>query len=364
MTGLRHGTGLSANQLVGHILENPRLLAAVRELPGRALGALINSVGLEDSSELVALASYEQLEAVFDEDLWRAEPGRWEEQFDSARFGLWLHAFWEAGGGAVVRFLTKLPEEFVILAIHRLVLVIDIDGMAAEMSEVDEDNDRVEKALDSCTCEEWEEFRLISRDEFTWDEVSQALLALDRDHHQLLRRILERCAAMSFEWIEGNGGLYSVLTSDEMLEGDLGSLLRLLERANVLESTHHPQLVEAPRRQGKSGAIVKTSAPFERLLDGALATLRDSDPRAYQERMDELAFLTNVLVAAPQRQTERLRPIQALERALAVVDRGLALELVTEKGASADERREAALSVLRKVSADWLFRRAFPMESK
>jgi Family of unknown function (DUF6178) len=51
------------------ILEQPELVSAVRELPAPVLSKLIDRIGLEDSGELVALATTEQLERMFD-DTW------------------------------------------------------------------------------------------------------------------------------------------------------------------------------------------------------------------------------------------------------------------------------------------------------
>jgi hypothetical protein len=53
--------------------------------------------------------------------------------------------------------------------------------------------------------------------------VWTALIALDRDHHDRLRAILEQCCAMTTEFINGQGTLYDVLTSDEMLENDVAA---------------------------------------------------------------------------------------------------------------------------------------------
>ena len=47
------------------------------------------------------------------------------------------------------------------------------------------------------------------------------LVTLDQNHHDHLRRLLERCCAIATEYIQDNGGLYQVLTSDEMLESDV-----------------------------------------------------------------------------------------------------------------------------------------------
>ena len=73
MTSLSRSRVPSSTDLLLRILERPALVAAVRELPGAVLGKLIEHVGLEDAGELVALATTEQLERVFDDDLWRAE---------------------------------------------------------------------------------------------------------------------------------------------------------------------------------------------------------------------------------------------------------------------------------------------------
>jgi len=149
MTQLQRPGLPTANQLLNHLFENPQLLAAVRALPGPVLGRIIDVVGLEDAAELVALATTQQLEAIFDTDLWRLEQGNWEERFNPARFALWLHAFSEAGEDAVVRRLTELPLDFVILAVNRLIVVIDIESLAVEMSNSHDDLDQVEKALES-----------------------------------------------------------------------------------------------------------------------------------------------------------------------------------------------------------------------
>jgi hypothetical protein len=64
---------------------------------------------------------------------------------------------------------------------------------------------------------------LIARDPDAWDDVWGALLSLDRDHHERLRAILEACCAMSTEYISGQGGLFQVLTAEEMLDSDVAA---------------------------------------------------------------------------------------------------------------------------------------------
>jgi hypothetical protein len=399
-TELRRYEAPSAARLLKHVLENPALVAALRELPPAALGKLIDRIGLEDAGELVALATTQQLERIFDDDVWRSERAGEDPHFDPARFALWLEVMLEAGEQAVVERMSELPVDFVALAVHRLVLVIDMDALAVELSDGGDDLDPVEKAFESCQSEEWEEFRLIARDASAWDTIFSVLMALDRNHHDLLRKILEHCRFMSSEYIDENGGLYEVLTSDEMLESDAGaardarraeagyvapsdakSFLELARRDLGSGSERDPvsrayfrELGTAPTRAATRsttpsqpvaklmGLLAKAQVieaqreadpepQSERLLDAALAKLRESGPEAYAKRLEELVYLANVLVAGWAPENRRLRPIEALELAARVCNEGLAQALA--------EKRAAAADVLLETPLDLLFRRAW-----
>jgi hypothetical protein len=212
-----------STDLLRRILERPGLVSAVRELPGAVLGRLIDRIGLEDAGELVALASTAQLERVFDDDLWRADRTGGDETFRPERFALWLRVMLEAGEAALVQRLCELPQDLLALAVQRLVLVLDMDVVAEQLGWAGEEGEPIERALESSTFEEWEEFRLIARDRDAWDDIWNALLALDREHHERLRSILEQCCAMSTEYISGQGGLYQVLTAHEMLDSDVAA---------------------------------------------------------------------------------------------------------------------------------------------
>jgi len=350
--------------------------------------------------------------------------------FDPARFALWLEILFEAGESAVVTRLCELPLDFVILAVARLVLVVDIDRLGVELSDDEEELELVEKALDSNACEEWEEFRLIARDQRAFDTLVTALFALDREHHDLLRKILERCAAISGEYIEDNGGLYAVLTSDEMLESDaraerddrraaegyvaasdarsflalarqgtgrpgerdpvMRAYFRELDREHEAHATR-PAGRRAARtttakakpgvaRLGKLLAEVTGTAaqPVTALvptaggplLGRALAELQLEDPALHAERLEELTFLANVLIAGePNPGGRRFRPIEALETALSVCDEALVAELgashvlhddAPPHGAPPhDARLRAAVTLVRSRHLDELFRRGW-----
>src|SRR6478735_2906210 len=223
MTSLTRRPVPSSTTLLLRILDRPGLVAAVRDLPGAVLGKLIDRIGLEDAGELVALASTAQLERIFDDDLWRAQRAGDDETFRPERFALWLRVMLDAGDEAVVRRLCELPEDLVALAVHRLVLVLDVDVVEEQLRPGDEEAEELAHALENAAFEEWEEFRLIAREPDAWDDVWNALMLLDRDHHDRLRAILERCCEMSTEYISGQGGLFQELTADEMLDSDVAA---------------------------------------------------------------------------------------------------------------------------------------------
>ncbi len=409
MSRIRHVQAGTPSELLRHVIERPELVAAVRDLEGAQLAQLITHVGLEDAGEIVALASTEQLVQVFDEDLFRATTVGGDEDFQPARFGLWLHVLSEAGDAFLAGRLSSLPRELLVLGIHRLILVLDMDALAVDMEQLDEDEaNHTEKALERGLCEEWEEFRLIARDAEHWDVLWNALLALDRDHHDLVRHIIERCAALDTEFIEDNGGLYEVLTSDEMLESDISAeredrlaaaghvapadaraFLKLADRAEppserdpltrayfrelshanpkqparlkttqapsqaiaaltqLIQSSAHSALAlpkpkrgakqvrgeEAGEAPGAALAQSENATPHTR-LDAALNELRDLDPVRASERLEEIAYLANVLIAGGVHEGRKPRPVEALELALEACDRGLT-RLLDQPGRSA-----------------------------
>jgi hypothetical protein len=404
----------SAGRLLRHVLERPDLVREVRELRPRELGRLIDFVGLEGASELVALATTEQLERVFDEDLWASDRPGTDPHFDSKRFAVWLEVLLEAGEEAVVSRLLELPEDFVTLAVARSLLVVDIDALGIALSEAPDELEHIEKALESLAHEEWEEFRLIARDQGVFESLVSVLMALDREHHEFLRRILERCAAMSQEFIADNGGLYDVLTSDEMLEVDargvrddrraaagyvapsdaksfleyatqgLGDpvardpvtrayfrelvredergaerneLARLLARATAGETATSVESRARSTRKRLPANAPKTLVPATpSVLEAVLGELHDRMPAVYAERMEELAYLSNVLVAAHAPNGRRLRPIQALELAIETCNRGLDTVLAES---SAPMLPGLAFELVGHTTLDVLFRRAW-----
>lgn len=393
----------SARALLARILEERELEAAVRALEPAALLRVVEKVGLEDAGEIVALATPEQLVQVFDEDLWKSAVAGDDEHFEPRRFLLWLEVLLEAGDAFAADKIADLPEELLIMAFHHLVLVVDMDALFEELAEQGEDTRRTERALESALSEELDAYRVIARHPDGWDAVVTLLTALDRAHHPLLVRLLERCAAMSSQSIEESGGLYDVLTDEDMLAGDVAAeredrraaqgyvapslarsflagavrggdattrdpstkaYFRELERKT--RATAGSQRGAAAPGTSKVTRLLATLAevegrepslrlgsgaggPPKLLLETMLEELCAADPSRFTERMEELAYLANVLASGSSWCGQRHRPVSAMQAALCTVNLGL--ELASTGGAPAD--------VLRSCGADGLFRVGF-----
>lgn len=409
-TGLQKPT---PQKLLARILDTPELVTAVQSLEPRVLGKLINHIGLEDSSELVLLATTEQLTQIFDDDLWRSERPGQDERFDADRFALWLEVMLEAGEDFTASKLVELPEELVTLALHRHILVIDLDAMAVQMASRSDGDDLVEKALEGCLYQEFDEYRAISRRQDGWDAILSVLLALDKNHADFLRRILERCCTLSQDYMEDNGGLYSVLTAEETLDSDVAAdredrraragyvapsaaaaflrgaretdletlksqprdpitkayfreldptpakrtssaktadatagmwapdrpevfpLVEVLKDAEILHGTRAQPLLAGNTTTSAS----ETDTPFAQ----ALRKLFDEAPNLHAQRMMELAYLTNVLIAGCSMEGRNFRALAATRAVIATCNLGF-------------EQLHERADILFEHGADWLFR--------
>ena len=216
--------GSRPRAVLARILDTPDLVRVVQKLEPTALARVIDAIGLEDAGEIAALMTTRQLEAVFDHDLWHAEQPGGDETFDADRFALWLSVMREAGDEFAARKLLELDEDLVTVALCQQLLVLDADQLTLEMSECRSQDDAwLEKALESSLYYELDRFFLVARNAEGFETLVQLLATLDRDHHDFVERLLERCCRLSREAIDDGGGLYEILTSQEELESDIAA---------------------------------------------------------------------------------------------------------------------------------------------
>lgn len=371
----------TTEKLLVRVLEDPGLVQAVRELEPAHLVRLVDAVGIADAGELLAMATPEQFVHLIDTSLWTADDG--QERFDHLRFVTWLEVMFEGGDELVARRLAELPEETLVLAFFGQLLVLDSQTLGVGMAgSSDHHAELTEKALDACLYLELGNYTLVARQSVGWDSVIAAVLALDRYQHGLFERVLEDCCRASTDFVEDEGGLYEVLSGDEMIAED--ALAERVDRratrgfVSVADATAFARLAEqtAPSEQPPERDPI-TRAYFRELDETAArvqtgsasnlvdllrehGVLRDGRPalespasrrfrdalqqlpeQIAERRRAELAYVANVLVAIGH------EPVDAAQLAIETCAAGL--ERVD--GPTADP-----LPILREHGCDQLFR--------
>ncbi len=337
--------------LVERLLDAPHAVDAVRALPARVLGEMVTTLGLEDAGHLVALASVEQLVSILDADVWRArQPGQ-AEVFDAARFGTWLEVLVEMGANAAAQRLLELDEDFVAHAFQALVLVVDMDALALEMStrHNNDDDEQLDKALDGMAALEVDHYRLMSRTGEAFDALCNVVTSMDERDHSALMRLLERCAAATQRDVEADG-LHQVLTAAQQLQSDAeaaredrreregyvdprsAAAFLALARSAVVgqDPITRSYFSHLPKR--RTGVV--TPSPLPGVDNTALAVAAERPAlRAFLERstdaahhVRELTYLANVLVAGASAQGRALREVDAVAFALDTCNLGLELQ--------------------------------------
>ena len=170
----------SSHGLIARILDTPHAALVVRQLRPEVLHRVIQTCGLEDSADLVALATPGQLQRVFDLDLWRPDRAGMDEQLDADRFATWIEVLMEAGAAAAAEKLAGMDADLVITALAQHVLVFD----AAAVPLPPPDGDDAEPSIrspDQLT-RQVGGYLLEAKRTGAWDAIVDLLLALGEAH--------------------------------------------------------------------------------------------------------------------------------------------------------------------------------------
>ncbi|HEY8943149.1 MAG TPA: DUF6178 family protein [Polyangiaceae bacterium] len=409
----------NTRSLLRHLIELPELARTIQALPVQTFAALVRKIGVEDAGELVALATTEQLVCAFDEDLFVSDRAGERETLDIGRFVVWLEVLLETGDDVAAKRIAELDEDFVAHALSRILLVLDEEALRERLEEGDEDEARqVDKCLESALTEDLDGFILVAKQNDGWDEVLALVLALDRDHRPLLVRLLERLARVTHHCLDDLEELGSLLSEGESLADDVEAareerrskqgyveaqaarafLKFAREPANQdtppserdpltrayfreVERNHHAAhatssiaeqalralpgaIHDGVERDAESVLIPDESASRTTALSAFQAAMRElhrETPALFDERMEELAYLANVVLAGHERDGARLRPKAAAEAVLATVSYGAINELSARQMKA---KRKSPVSptelakLLRERAIDLLFRAA------
>lgn len=397
------------------LIAMPDLGRTIEALPPPVFAAMVRNVGIEDAGELVALATTEQLVEAFDEELFVSERAGERESLDVGRFVVWLEVLLEAGDEAAAARIAELDEDFVAHALGGVVLVFDEDELRGSLDEGDEDESRsVDKALESSLTEDLDGYLLVATRHDGWDAVLALILALDRHHRPLLVRLLDRLARIGSDHLEDLDELATVLSEGESLADDVEAAreerrtrqgyvepraaraflalartpievdtapardpltrahLRDVERARPLaaraierDAIHALPPAVLRELEAASGSVPlalgdSSASPsiVGRLME-ALRRLGDEEPRILDDRMEEFAYLANVLVAGLERDGNRLRPKDAADAVITTVAYG-AVQSIRSRRTKAKRKSPVTtdefVAVLRDHPVDWLFR--------
>jgi Family of unknown function (DUF6178) len=261
--------------LLDRILNTPSLEHVVPRLRPDLLHRVIQSCGLEDCGEIVALATPEQLARIFDLDLWRApQPGR-DEQFDADRFGVWIEVLVESGAAAAAQKLAGMDVDLVIAGLAQHALVYD---RAAVTPYETTDGDLITfyadaiSVFDNGLTFEIGGYLLLARRSDSWNAIVEVLTSLDAWRPDYFHQVMQGCRALSNSGREIDG------LDDLLSEGDQAMLDLAVDRE---------------QRQEKQGYVTPAQARAFLQMSRELRFGSDAMPpanplaRAYFRAIDE-----------------------------------------------------------------------------
>src|SRR5262245_58294978 len=179
--------------LLDRIMNMPSLEQVVPRLRPDLLHRVIQTCGLEDCSEIVALATPEQLARIFDLDLWRAAQAGRDEQFDADRFGVWLEVLVESGAGAAAQKLAGMDADLVIAGLAQHTLVYDL---AAVTPYETTDGELITfyadaiSVFDNGLTFDVGGYLLVAKRADSWEAIVEVLTSLDEGHPDYFHQVM------------------------------------------------------------------------------------------------------------------------------------------------------------------------------
>lgn len=328
--------------------------------------------GLEDCGALIAQATPAQLSQLFDLDLWRsAQPGL-DEQFDPARFGVWIDVLADAGDDVAAGKLAAMPLPQIVAGLAHHIDVFDVAAVSTYETTDGTQVDYSPPVRDRVGCEIGG-YHVAARREEAWDAIVSVLAALDIHRPDRFVALMRAVRSRSHSPREADG-FHSLLQNREQMMFDAAEERERRRRergfATPAEATAFLQMSRTVKpdavtpnplareyfRSVETGADESESAmvtpqdeveaaallaeagavplqPARALLGGSteettriqrcMQVASERDQAAYGERHFELAYLANVLISGCAIHARPFTPSEAADAAVAICNLGL-----------------------------------------
>ncbi|KHD89607.1 MAG: hypothetical protein OM95_02450 [Bdellovibrio sp. ArHS] len=365
-----------SQSLLTQLIANADLVRDIQNLDSGVVKKIIQQIGLEDAGEFLMLVSSEQLHDAMEQDIWLSPKQGADEQLNSERFLTWLEILLEIGASFAVEKIAEMDEDLLCAVLAEKILAIENDELALMAQEADEDehskNRYLEKALESVHNMDLGEYVIMAKSAQHWDTISHLLIAMQKEHQDILDRLLSRLQRISLEEIDDSDGLYELLSEGEVITGDVTAkrserreeqgfvtaststaFLKMIEQSTLAElqsekeqdhitkmyfrnlkpgkpqgvKTISPNLLQILKMHSlhaetSSTPLQLSSAKERSAIRNYLTELRTSNQELFQKKLGELNYLANILMTGYQHRKEPLRPIEAMDLAISVCDRG------------------------------------------
>jgi hypothetical protein len=204
--------------LLERLLKTPDLAKIVPRLHPEVLHRVIQTCGLEDCAEFVALATPGQLARMLDIDIWRLGRTGGDEEFDADRFGLWIAVLMQSGPAVAAEKLVGLDLELVVEGLARHAAVFD---HAAVSPYTTLDGDHVPgRATKRGFASEIGGYVIEARRTTAWEAIVDLLAHLEAEHGDYFHRLMRGCLRLS-NGAREEDGFHDLLADEEQHLFDL-----------------------------------------------------------------------------------------------------------------------------------------------
>lgn len=292
--------------LLDRLLQTPDLATIVPRLQPEILHRVIQSCGLEDCAEFVALATPDQLTRILDADLWRTRTPGGGEAFDVDRFGTWIAVLMESGAAIAAETLLGLDIDLAIAGFARHAAVFD-GAAISPYTTLDGEFVPGRDLSGSYECEIGG-YAIDARRTSAWDAIVGLLTFLSAAHPDYFHRLMRGCVRASNGPRERDG-FHDLLADDDQDLFDLAcGRDERRERLGFVESAEARAFLrdardvcvdadgppKSPIARAHFRDLAAATDPPQ--ADGDAPPLSDSDPSARNEAAEsEVAAVVEML---------------------------------------------------------------------